>query len=159
MIKETDYFLTVRELAARIRAKKLSPVELAEGVIQRLESTGKKLNAVVTVMRESGLREARAAEAEIAKGKYRGMLHGIPYGVKDLVATREAPTTWGAQPYRDQRFDYDAARNADPGFGGTYFVDGNQITLRLGNETVVAERTAKGDITIRGTTYQHQNLK
>ena len=57
------------------------------------------------------------------------------------------------------RFDYDAARKADPGFGGTYFVDGNEITLRLGNETVVAQRAAKGDITIRGTTYQHQTLK
>ncbi|HYO99724.1 MAG TPA: amidase, partial [Pyrinomonadaceae bacterium] len=60
------------------------------------------------VMRESALKEARQAEREIRAGRYRGLLHGIPYGAKDLLATRGAPTTWGATPYKDQRFDYDA---------------------------------------------------
>jgi aspartyl-tRNA(Asn)/glutamyl-tRNA(Gln) amidotransferase subunit A len=109
MSGEALAFLTLRELGSRLRARKLSPVELAESSLARLESLGPRYNAVVTVMRESGLREARAAEAEIARGKYRGPLHGIPYGVKDLVATKDAPTTWGAAPYREQRFDYDAA--------------------------------------------------
>src|SRR5919205_1715224 len=59
-------------------------------------------------MRETALEEARRAEDEIKRGRYRGPLHGIPYGVKDLCATREAPTTWGATPYKEQRFDYDA---------------------------------------------------
>ena len=102
-------FLTLRELGLQIRERKLSPVALAEHSLGRLETLGPKYNAVVTVMRESGLREARAAEAEIIRGKYRGPLHGIPYGVKDLVATKDAPTTWGATPYREQRFGYDAA--------------------------------------------------
>ena len=102
------FFLPVRELAGRIRQRKLSPVALTEGVLDRLERIGPRLNAVVTVMRESALAEARAAEAEIAAGKYRGPLHGIPYGAKDLVATRGVPTTWGAAPYREQVFDYDA---------------------------------------------------
>src|SRR5262245_28623952 len=92
------YFLTLRELAARIRAKSLSPVALTEGGLDRLDKLGPRYNAVVTVMRESGLKEARAAEADIRRGKHKGLLHGIPYGVKDLVATKDAPTTWGAQP-------------------------------------------------------------
>src|SRR5262245_26449889 len=102
------FFLPVRELAARVRARRLSPVDLATGCLDRLETIGPKYNAVVTVMRESALAEARRAEKEIAAGKYRGPLHGIPCGVKDLLATKVAPTTWGAAPYREQRFDYDA---------------------------------------------------
>ena len=108
MITNDTLFLSVAELAAQIRARKLSPVELTEAYLQRLETVGKRLNAVAYVMRETALREARQAEDEIRRGRYRGPLHGIPYGVKDLCATREAPTTWGATPYKDQRFDYDA---------------------------------------------------
>ncbi|HEV7893560.1 MAG TPA: amidase [Pyrinomonadaceae bacterium] len=108
MITNDTLFLSVAELAAQIRARKLSPVELTEAYLQRLETVGKRLNAVAYVMRETALREARAAEDEIKRGRYRGPLHGIPYGVKDLCATREAPTTWGATPYKNQRFDYDA---------------------------------------------------
>src|SRR4051812_3196569 len=108
MITNDTLFLSIAELAAQIRARKLSPVELTEAYLQRLETVGKRLNAVAHVMRETAMREAREAEAEIKRGHYRGPLHGIPYGVKDLCATREAPTTWGAAPYKDQRFDYDA---------------------------------------------------
>ncbi len=98
MLDDATYFLTIRELGARLKARSLSPVELAQGCLERLEKLGPKFNAVVTVMREPALREARAAEAEIRAGKYRGPLHGVPYGVKDLIATKEAPTTWGAEP-------------------------------------------------------------
>ncbi len=108
MVTVETLYAPVSELAAQIRARQLSPVELTEGYLQRLETVGRRLNAVAHVMRESALREAREAEAEIRRGRYRGPLHGIPYGVKDLCATREAPTTWGATPYKDQRFDYDA---------------------------------------------------
>src|ERR687885_2491849 len=108
MITNDTLFLSVAELAGQIRARKLSPVELTESYLQRLETTGKRLNAVAYVMRETALREARQAEDEIKRGRYRGPLHGVPYGVKDLCATREAPTTWGATPYKNQRFDYDA---------------------------------------------------
>jgi len=108
MIDDATYFLPVRVLAARIQAKKLSPVEFATGCLDRLEKLGPRYNAVVTVMRASALAEARMAEQEIAAGKVRGLLHGIPYGVKDLVATKNAPTTWGAAPYQDQKFDHDA---------------------------------------------------
>ena len=108
MLNEETFFAPVTELAAQIRARRLSPVELTEGYLARLEKLGPRLGAVATVMRDSALREARAAEREIRQGRYRGPLHGIPYGAKDLLATREAPTTWGAAPYKDQRFDFDA---------------------------------------------------
>src|SRR5690242_20364745 len=106
---DSDLLYTpVRALAARVKSKKLTSVKLTETCLERLDTLGPKLNAVVTVMRESALAEARAADAEIAKGRYRGPLHGIPYGVKDLLATKGVPTTWGAEPYRNQVFDHDA---------------------------------------------------
>src|ERR671937_3192195 len=108
MITDDTLFAPVSDLAAQIRTRRVSPVELTEAYLRRLEKVGKRLNAVAFVMRETALREAREAEAEIRRGRYRGSLHGVPYGVKDLIATRDAPTTWGATPYKDQHFDYDA---------------------------------------------------
>jgi aspartyl-tRNA(Asn)/glutamyl-tRNA(Gln) amidotransferase subunit A len=108
MIDRSVSFLPVRELAARIQSKKLTSVELTEACLDRLDKVGRKYNAVVTLMRDSALAEARAADGEIKAGKHRGPLHGIPYGVKDLLATKGVPTTWGAAPYKDQVFDYDA---------------------------------------------------
>ena len=106
---DSDLLYTpVRALAAQVKAKKLTSTQLTETCLQRLETLGPKLNAVVTVMRDSALAEAKAADAEIAKGRYKGPLHGIPYGVKDLLATKGVPTTWGAEPYRNQVFDHDA---------------------------------------------------
>jgi len=98
----------VGELAALIKARRLSPVALTEAYLGRLEKVGPRLNAVVTVTRELALKEARDADADIRAGRYRGPLHGIPYGAKDLLATRGIPTTWGAEPYREQVFAYDA---------------------------------------------------
>lgn len=101
-------FQPIRALSAKLRERTLSPVALAEASLSRLESLGPKYNAVVTVTRERALAEARAAETELKAGHFRGPLHGIPYGVKDLLATRGIPTTWGAEPYRNQVFDEDA---------------------------------------------------
>src|SRR2546422_7272475 len=108
MLDPATYFLPVRELSARIKAQRLSPVQLTEGCLDRLERHGPRYNAVVTLMREPAMREALLAEREIGAGKIRSPLHGVPYGAKDLVATKGVPTTWGAAPYRHQRFDYDA---------------------------------------------------
>lgn len=108
MMTDDTFFLSIAELAAQIRSRKLSPVELTEGYLDRLDKFGARLGAVATVMRASAMSEARQAEKDIRAGRYKGLLHGIPYGAKDLLATREAPTTWGATPYRNQRFDYDA---------------------------------------------------
>ncbi len=102
-------FMPVRELAERLRTRRLSPVTLAEVFLDRLERLGPSYRAVVTVTRDRALREARGAESEIAAGRYRGPLHGIPYGAKDLLATAGGiPTTWGAAPLREQTFDGDA---------------------------------------------------
>ncbi|HME91645.1 MAG TPA: amidase, partial [Myxococcaceae bacterium] len=101
-------FRSIGDLGKRIRARKLSPVQLAEVSLQRLESFGKKLNAVVTLAGQDAVFEAREAEREIARGRYRGVLHGIPYGAKDLLATRKMPTTWGAAPFQKQQLDSDA---------------------------------------------------
>jgi len=98
----------VRELGELVRSRKVRAVELAELYLDRLERIGPRYNAVVTVMRDHALGQARRADAEIASGRWRGPLHGVPYGAKDLLATAGAPTTWGAAPYREQRFDFDA---------------------------------------------------
>ena len=108
MISEEILFSSVRALGEGIRVRKISPVELTEAYLKRLETIGPKLNAVVTVTRDLALTQARTAEKEIAAGKYRGPLHGIPYGAKDALATKGIPTTWGTAPYRNQVFDYDA---------------------------------------------------
>jgi len=108
MLNEDVLFLSVTELAKKIRSKQLSPVELTEGYLARSRELGPKLNAYATLTPELALKQAHAAEKEIAAGKYRGSLHGIPYAAKDLLAVKGYPTTWGARPYVDQRFDYDA---------------------------------------------------
>ncbi|MEP6707299.1 MAG: amidase [Pyrinomonadaceae bacterium] len=101
-------FATVPQLAELIRTKKLSPVELTKMYLARLKRYGPKLNCIVTVTEDLALAQATAAEQEIKRGKYRGPLHGIPWGAKDLFATKGIRTTWGAEPYRDQMIDYDA---------------------------------------------------
>ena len=102
-------FKPVRELAELLRTRQVSPVELTAVALERLERHGPTLNAVVTVTRERALAQAARAEQEITRGEYRGPLHGVPYGAKDLLATSEGiPTTWGAAPFKDQRFNDDA---------------------------------------------------
>ncbi len=89
--------------------KTISSLELTDVYLERLERYGDVYGAVVTILHDRARREARRADRERAAGRVRGLLHGIPYGVKDLLATPDAPTTWGAAPYRRQRFAYDAA--------------------------------------------------
>ncbi|MDX6694203.1 MAG: aspartyl-tRNA(Asn)/glutamyl-tRNA(Gln) amidotransferase subunit [Blastocatellia bacterium] len=108
MLTDDTFFSSISELAALLRARRVSPVELTEGYLARLEKFGPRLGAVASVMRATALKEARVAEREIRAGRYRGPLHGVPYGAKDLLATRDAPTTWGAAPYKDQQFKEDA---------------------------------------------------
>src|SRR5579864_4918373 len=108
MLSEDILYLPASELSHRIRLRQLSPVQLTESYLERSRGLGARLNAYATLTPELALKQAHAAEAEIAAGKYRGPLHGIPYAAKDLLAVKGYPTTWGARPYVDQRFDYDA---------------------------------------------------
>jgi aspartyl-tRNA(Asn)/glutamyl-tRNA(Gln) amidotransferase subunit A len=101
-------FLTVPELGRLLRLRRVSAVELAGVFLDRLEQLGPRYNAVVRVLREPALAEARERDAELARGKDRGPLHGIPYGVKDLIAVEGAPTVWGASGYRNQLHQGDA---------------------------------------------------
>jgi aspartyl-tRNA(Asn)/glutamyl-tRNA(Gln) amidotransferase subunit A len=108
MLSEEILYLSVRELGSRIKARKIRPVELTESYLARLEKLGSKLGAVATITSKVALQQAKQAEQEIAAGKYRGPLHGIPYGAKDLLATKGITTTWGAPPFRNQIFNYDS---------------------------------------------------
>lgn len=101
-------FAGVPQLAELIRTRKVSSLELTKMYLGRLKRYGPKLLCVVTLTEDLALQQAAAADAEIKRGKYRGPLHGIPWGAKDLFATKGIKTTWGAEPYRDQVIDYDA---------------------------------------------------
>ena len=109
MIADDVLYQPVTELSKMLRARQLSPVELTRAYLSRIEALNPTLSAFATITGEVALDEARRAENEIGAGKYRGPLHGIPYGAKDLVATKGIRTTWGARPYADQMFVADAA--------------------------------------------------
>ncbi len=108
MLSADTLFLTVGELGAQIRARKISPVELTESYLERARQLGARWNAFATLMPDLALEQARAAEKEIAAGKIRGPLHGIPFAAKDLLAVKGYPTTWGARPYANQKFEFNA---------------------------------------------------
>ncbi|MGL5095007.1 MAG: amidase, partial [Planctomycetia bacterium] len=101
-------FADVATLGGWLRDGKTTAVKLAAYFCDRLEKHGDSYGAVVTVTRERALREAAACDADAKAGRWRGPLHGIPYGAKDLLAAVGYPTTWGAAPYRNRAFDYDA---------------------------------------------------
>jgi Asp-tRNA(Asn)/Glu-tRNA(Gln) amidotransferase A subunit family amidase len=101
-------FAPVTELSELVRTRKVKPSELTEMYLSRLERYDPQLHCVITLTEDRARAQAKAADAEIARGKYRGALHGIPWGAKDLLAVKGYPTTWGAGLYRNQMFDYDA---------------------------------------------------
>ena len=101
-------FYSVGELASLIKSRQITSERLTQFYLARLKRYGPKLECVVTLTEELALKQARRADQEIATGKYRGPLHGIPYGAKDLLAVKGIPTTWGAAPYTNQVFDVDA---------------------------------------------------
>ena len=101
-------YASVNELAELIRMRKITSTQLTKMYLDRLKKYGPKLECVVTLTEELALQQAQAADAEIAAGKYRGPLHGIPYGAKDLLAKRGYKTTWGSVPYKEQMIDADA---------------------------------------------------
>jgi Asp-tRNA(Asn)/Glu-tRNA(Gln) amidotransferase A subunit family amidase len=95
-------FYPVHKLAVLIKNKKISSTELTKLFIARLKKYGDTLQCVITLLEDTALKQAQRADEEIAKGKYRGPLHGIPFGIKDLLAVEGTKTTWGAAPYKDQ---------------------------------------------------------
>lgn len=101
-------FSTIPQLAELIRSRQISSVELAQYFIGRLKKYNPVLQHTITITEERAMTQARKADAEIAAGKYRGILHGIPFGAKDLLATTDYKTTWGSVPYKEQMINADA---------------------------------------------------
>ena len=99
---EAIAYAPVWQLSKWIETKQISSERLTKIYLERLERFNKELNCVITLTREHALEQARAADREIAAGKYRGPLHGIPWGAKDLLDTAGIKTTWGAEPFRDR---------------------------------------------------------
>jgi Asp-tRNA(Asn)/Glu-tRNA(Gln) amidotransferase A subunit family amidase len=101
-------FYSIPELAGLIRTKQITSVELTKFFIDRLKKWGDTLECVITLTEDTAMAQARRADEELKAGKYRGILHGIPYGLKDLFAVKGYKTTWGSTPYKDQYVDEDA---------------------------------------------------
>ena len=101
-------FAPVTTLASLLQSRQISSSELTSMYLERLKRLDPTLFCVITLTEDLARAQAAEADREIRAGKYRGPLHGIPYGIKDLFATRGVSTTWGAKPYANQIFDYDA---------------------------------------------------
>jgi Asp-tRNA(Asn)/Glu-tRNA(Gln) amidotransferase A subunit family amidase len=102
-------FWPVRHLAELVRTKRVTSVDLTTMYLERLHRYQPKLNFVVTFLDDLAMAQAKQADAEIAAGKYRGPLHGIPWGAKDIISVKGYRTTWGTEPLKDQVLDYDAS--------------------------------------------------
>jgi Asp-tRNA(Asn)/Glu-tRNA(Gln) amidotransferase A subunit family amidase len=106
--KDDLAFYTVRQLAELLRTRQLTSVELTTFYLERLKRYNAPLECVISLTEELALKQAARADADIKAGRYRGILHGIPYGAKDLLATKGYKTTWGSVPYKDQVIDQNA---------------------------------------------------
>ncbi len=106
-------FLPVTRLAELVRTRRVSSVALTQMYLERLRRFDPTLHCVITLTEELALAQATRADRELADGIYRGPLHGIPWGAKDLLAVRGYPTTWGATPFKNQYFDENATVVAD----------------------------------------------
>jgi Asp-tRNA(Asn)/Glu-tRNA(Gln) amidotransferase A subunit family amidase len=102
-------FLSIHELAPLLKARLVTSTELTGMYLDRLKRFGPKLNCVITLTEDIARRQAAAADAELRRGRWRGPLHGVPYGLKDLFAVKGVKTTWGAEPFAEQVIDYDSA--------------------------------------------------
>ena len=99
----------IKDLASWIKTKQLTSQRLTTLYLERLERFQPRINAVITLTRDLAMEQARRADQEIANGHYKGPLHGIPWGAKDLLDTQDIPTTYGAEPYKDRRPTKNAA--------------------------------------------------
>ena len=112
MIPSEIIFKSAAELAPLVKARKLSPVELVQAFLDRIEAVNPKVNAFITVTGEHAIKEAKKAEREISAGRYRGPLHGIPYATKDMLATKGIRTTNGSKITSNWIPDYESTVTA-----------------------------------------------
>ncbi|HVM49600.1 MAG TPA: amidase [Candidatus Acidoferrum sp.] len=141
-------FYSVGELAALIKTRQITSERLTRLVLERLKKYRPQLECVVTLTEDLALQQARRADAELAAGKYRGPLHGIPYGAKDLLAVKGIRTTWGSAPFTNQVFGYDA----------TVIKRLEQAGAVLVAKTTLGE-LAMGEVWFGGMTRNPWNLK
>jgi Asp-tRNA(Asn)/Glu-tRNA(Gln) amidotransferase A subunit family amidase len=139
-------FATVGELSVLLRERRVTSLELTDLFLSRLERYGPELECVVSLTPDLAREQARRADAEIAAGRWRGPLHGVPYGVKDLLAVKGTVTSWGAEPYKDQIIDDTATVVAKLEAAGAVLV----AKLTLG-------ALAWGDVWFGGTTRNPWN--
>jgi len=141
-------FYSIEQLASLIKNKKISSVELTKFFIERIKKWSDTLQCVISLQEDIAIAQAKKADQEMAQGKYRGLLHGIPYGLKDLFAVKGTKTTWGAAPYKDQSIDVDAFVYTKLQDAGAVFVA--KFTLGA---------LAMGDYWFGGRTKNPWNLK
>src|SRR6187551_3063376 len=108
-ISNDVFFASIGELSAKLRAKDFSCVELTRAFCDRFERVAPKYNALALSLRDQAIDQARDVDKELKRGRTRGALQGIPYGVKDLIAVKDRPTAWGARPFAGQVFKENAA--------------------------------------------------
>jgi len=105
-ISDDIFFAGITEINQKLTKKEFSAVELARAFCDRLEAIGPRYNALALLLRKDALRDAKDVDGDIKRERLRGPLQGIPFGAKDLLSYAKHPTTWGAQPYAGQVFDY-----------------------------------------------------
>ena len=102
------FFAPLTDLNARLRRKEFTCQELTRAFVERMERLGPRYNALALLLKEAAIDQAKEVDKELKRERYRGVLQGIPYGAKDLLAAKGQPTAWGARPYAGQVFDHDA---------------------------------------------------
>jgi Asp-tRNA(Asn)/Glu-tRNA(Gln) amidotransferase A subunit family amidase len=146
--KEELAFYPVYKLAVLIKTKKITSVELTQLYLKRIKKYADTLQCAISILEQTALTQAKRADEEIAKGKYRGPLHGIPYGIKDLLSVEGTETTWGAAPYKGQVIDETATVVKKLEEAGAVLT----VKLTLG-------ALAMGDIWFGGVTKNPWNMK
>jgi len=141
-------FYSITDLASLVQSKKITSLALTEFFLARIKKYDDTLKSVITITQDIAIRQAKKADEEIAQGKYRGVLHGIPYGLKDLFTVRGTHTTWGAAPYKDQSFDYDATVVKKLEDAGAILI-----------AKLVSGELARGDVWFGGKTKNPWDLK
>lgn len=141
-------FFSVEDLSVLIKTRQITSLELTQFFLDRLKKYDPKLEAVITVTEERALTQAKKMDEELANGQYRGPLHGIPYGVKDLLAVEGYPTTWGAASYKDQMIDQTATAVKKLDEAGAVLI-----------AKLVSGSLARGDVWFGGKTKNPWDLK
>ena len=141
-------FFSVEDLSVLIKTRQITSLELTQYFLDRLKKYDEKLEAVITITEERALAQAKKMDEELANGQYRGPLHGIPYGAKDLMAVEGYPTTWGAASYKDQMIDQTASVIKKLDDAGAVLI-----------AKLVSGSLARGDVWFGGKTKNPWDLK